>query len=375
MPRLATPCCALAALLGALTLWEAPAAAQSAWVPVGDTASRSEPPELGPTGPLEPPDDPELDAAEKRTNFAYGEMSSRLEKVIIGRRKKGRKTPPRSGVTPADRVEKGDIRYIVLHSALGSYEGSIDHLLRKPVAAHFMVGKDGAVTRMVAIKDLANHVKNPQIERASVGIETETGRMKPPWFSAADWDPGERWRMYAALAWLIRAIAEEAGVPRDTEHIIGHDAADRGLRGAHTDPGELFYNASYPLFEERFPGRGVTPQKYLMLLVNDDTPPRVERPAAAAAAMIRVKDLERLGVSRVKLLQAEGGRSRTVYAWQAGAKGMPPSRVDVPLPPEPGDYGIEAYDLVGNMTRARFVVSAPAEGPPLLSFLSDPEGI
>jgi hypothetical protein len=298
-----------------------------------------------------------------------------MEKVIIGRRKKGRKPPPRSGVTPADRVDKGEIRYIVLHSALGSYEGSIDHLLRKPVAAHFMVSQTGEVTRMVAIKDLANHVKNPDIEKASVGIETETGGMKPPWFSPEDWDPGQRWRMYAALAWLIRAIAEEAGVPRDTEHIIGHDAADRGLRDAHTDPGELFYTASYPLFEERFPGRSVTPQKYLMLLVKDDTPPRVERSTAAAAATIRVKDLERLGISRVKLLQAEGGRSRTVFAWQAGPKGMPPSRLDVPAPAEPGDYGIEAYDLVGNMTRARFVVSAPAEGPPLLSFLSETDGI
>lgn len=310
--------------------------------------------------PQEFPEDPELDALEKRVNFSYGEMDSRLEKIVIGRSKKSRKPPPRSGVTPADRVEKGGIRYIVIHSSLGSYDGTIGHLLRKSVAAHFMVGKNGDVARMVAIKDLANHVKNGEIEKASVGIETETGMIRPPYFLPEDWDPASRWRMYASLAWLIRAIAREAGVPRDTAHILGHVEVDRGLRDAHTDPGDYFYKASYPVLEDRFPGRGVTPQKYLMMLVNDDTPPRVERSTASAAACLRVRDLEHLGVSRVKVLRS--GVSKPVSSWEAGPLGMPPSRVEVPAPVQDGDYVIEAYDLVGNMTRAAFQVSSDTLG-------------
>lgn len=320
------------------------------------------PPSVPPQGPAE---DPELDALEKRVNFSYGEMTSRLEKIVIGRSRR------RTGAEPADRVEKGGIRYIVIHSACGAYDGIIDHLLRNPVAAHFVVGKSGDVTRMVAIKNLARHVKNPVIEAASVGIETETGIPKAPWFVPGDWDPGTRWRMYASLAWVIRAVAKEAGVPRDTEHIIGHVEADRGIPGAHTDPGDYFYKASYPLFEDRFPGQGVTPQKYLMMLVNDDAPPRVERSTASAGA-IRVRDLEHLGVSRVRVLPSGDAAAKPVHAWAAGPKGMPPFRVEVPAPAAPGDYQIEAYDLVGNMTRAALRVSGESPGALSLTLLDSP---
>jgi len=316
-------------------------------------------------------DDPPVDPEEERTNFSYGEMDSRLEKIVIGRKKKGKK-PPYNGVTPADRVDKGEIKYIVLHSAGGSYEGAIDHLLGKPTAAHFIVSKKGDVTRMVAIKDLANHVRNTAIEKASVGIETETGMPKLPHFTKVDWDPVDRWRMYASLAWLIRAIAKETGVPRDEAHIITHEESDRGIKGAHTDPGPFFGTEVYPVFEARFPGKRVTARAFLMRLVNDDAPPRVERssttvpggvgdvPGGGLGAVLRVRDTNALGVSRLSMTRIDGPATTVVHSWKAGPAGLPPFRVDVPIPAEQGDYRLEAYDLVGNMTRVRIQVGAGA---------------
>lgn len=301
---------------------------------------------------------------DQKINFAYGEISDRMEKIVLGRGRRARRA--RSGVTPADRVERGEIKYIVIHSACGAYEKSIEYLLRRPQAAHFMVSRKGDVARMVEIKNIALHVKNRAIRDASIGIETETGFSRPPWYTEADWEPASAWRMYASLAWLIRAVAKEASMPRDEAHIIGHLDADRGIRGAHEDPGHYFYDKAYPAFEERFPGGGVTPRKYLMMLVNDDAPPRVERSTATAGAILRVSDSQRTGMARVTLHRL-GATPPLVRQWEAPQQGLPPSQVDLTIPSQPGEYRLEAYDLVGNMTRARFLVDALAQPSALLS--------
>ncbi len=80
-----------------------------------------------------------------------------------------------------------------------------------------------------------------------------------------------------------------------------------------------------------------------------------------------MRDLEHLGVSRVKVLRS--GVSKPVQSWEAGPLGMPPSRVEVPAPVQDGDYVIEAYDLVGNMTRAAFRVSSDEVGTLSVSLL------
>ena len=168
-----------------------------------------------------------LSPEEGQVNFEYAEMVDRMETLsgsVIGRKKKRKKPPTNSGATPADRVEAGTIKHIVLHASGGATgrpdacERTVAWLLSQKTAAHFMVCRDGRVIRMVKIEDIAVHVRNPEVRRTSVGIETEAGRpdnRRP--FVRSDWDPQAYWRMYASMAWLIRAIAKETNLPRDRE--------------------------------------------------------------------------------------------------------------------------------------------------------------
>ncbi|MBI3554512.1 MAG: N-acetylmuramoyl-L-alanine amidase [Elusimicrobia bacterium] len=313
--------------------------------------------------------DADLPPEDQKTNFSYGEISQRLEKTILGRRKRRSRT----GVTPADRVDKGEIRYIVIHSSLGTYKGTISQLQTHPQASHFIIALNGDVTRMVDIKNIALHVKNKEINAASIGIETENftrnpkRRGQPIDWKSADWDPDLAWRLYASLAWLIRAVAKECGVARDEAHIIGHLDADAGIPDGHTDPGPYFYDHAYPAFEARFPGAGVTPRKYLMMLVNDDTPPKLYLAKTAAGTIVAAREENRTGIAKLALYRLGGGAPSPVSSWEAAEHELPPASASLPVPSEPGAYRVEAFDLVGNFTRSKFSVSAPDAAPTKLN--------
>lgn len=308
-------------------------------------------------------------------NFEYAEMVDRMEKLgrtVIGRNKKKRRIV--TGVTPADRVEAGAIKYIVLHASGGATgkpracEGSVSWLLSQKTAAHFMVCRDGRVIRMVKIENIANHVKNGAVDRASVGIETESGQpdnSNP--FILSDWDPRAYWRMYASIAWLTRAIAKETNLPRDRAHVITHEEADRGLARAHVDPGPFFENGRYPEFDARFPGEAVTPREFLMRLVADDVAPQLWMVAAAGADEVEVKDTNLLGVAHVRVWRenAAGKVTDLMHEWSAPVSGMPPVSVKIPVPDIPGSYRVVARDLVGNTSAALVKVpdAAPGDAP------------
>src|SRR5579883_3141765 len=55
------------------------------------------------------------------TNFAYGDISNRLKKIIIGRPLKFK-----GDIRTADRVDRGEIKWIVVHSAMGSCKSAIN---------------------------------------------------------------------------------------------------------------------------------------------------------------------------------------------------------------------------------------------------------
>lgn len=301
-------------------------------------------------------------------NFEYADMVDRMEKMsrtVIGRHKKKRRID--TGVTPADRVDAGQIKYIVLHASggatgkPGSCEGSVSWLLSQRTAAHFMVCRDGRVIRMVKIENIANHVKNPDIDAASVGIETESGQpgsLNP--FVQADWSPNDYWRMYASMAWLIRAIAKETDLPRDRAHVITHEESDRGLPRAHVDPGPIFESGSYPELDARFPGQAVTPREYLMRLVTDDTPPQIWMVAAVGSGdQVEVKDTMGLAHIRVWKLDAAGKPGTLIQDWSAPASGLPPASFKVAMPAVPGSYRVVARDLVGNTSAGLVKVPEP----------------
>lgn len=309
---------------------------------------------------------------DEQVNFDYADMVDRMEKMsrtVIGRRKKKRRVD--TGVTPADRVDRGEIKYIVLHASggatgkPGACEGTVSWLLSQKTAAHFMVCRDGRVIRMVKIENIANHVKNSAIDAASVGIETESGQPGPSPFVHSDWEPRAYWRMYASMAWLIRAVAKETDMPRDRAHVLTHEEADRGLPRAHQDPGPYFEGAAYPELDARFPGQAVTPREYLMRLVADDVPPQIWMvPSAAAGDQVEIKDTNALGLAHIRVwrLDAAGKPSTLVQDWSAPVTGMPPVTLKVDVPSEPGAYRVVARDLVGNTSAGLVKVPEPAPG-------------
>lgn len=311
--------------------------------------------------------------SDEQVNFDYADMVDRMEgmsRTVIGRKKKKRRID--TGVTPADRVDRGEIKYIVLHASGGATgkpkacEGSVSWLLRRKTAAHFMVCRDGRVIRMVKIENIANQVKNGAIDAAAVGIETESGHPDPRnSFLQSDWDPAAYWRMYASMAWLIRAIAKETNLPRDRAHVITHEEADRGIPNAHVDPGPFFDAANYPEFDARFPGQGMTPREFLMRLVDDDTPPQMWLVAANGAPdSVEVKDPSGLGLAHVRVWKLDAaGKPRDLREdWSAPAGAMPPTLYRVRVPAEAGSYRVVARDLVGNTSAAS--VAVPAAGSP-----------
>lgn len=320
--------------------------------------------------PPPPPPAQDLELEEGQVNFEYAEMVDRFEQlrrtVVRGKKKRRRRISIPTGVTDADRVDDGAVKKIVIHASggAGSCDGSVSHLLNAKTAAHFIVCRDGRVTRMVRVEDIANHVKNDRIDRESVGIETESGHPKPPYFRDSDWSPETYWKMYASLAWLIRAISKEAGVPRDRASIITHEESDRGIRGAHTDPGPHFDAGTDPAFEKRFPGASVTPRDFLMRLVTDDAPPKLLRRALAGGGEgVEVKDAEQLGLAHIRVwrLDEAGKPSVKVDEWFAPKTGLPPTSRLVAAPTEPGAYRIVARDLVGNTSAALLRVADPAQ--------------
>lgn len=346
-----------------LALFAALALAASAQVP-------ALPPGVEVTPPAPPPAAPpqDLSPEEGQVNFEYAEMVDRFESlrrtVVRGKGRRRRRVDVPTGVTPADRVDDGQVKKIVLHASggAGACDGSVSHLLNAKTAAHFIVCRDGRVTRMVRIENIANHVRNDAVDRESVGIETESGHPKPPYFRDSDWSPESYWKMYASLAWLIRAISKEAGVPRERSAIITHEEADRGIRGAHTDPGPHFDAGTDPAFEKRFPGQGVTPRGFLMRLVTDDAPPRLWR----RGDDVEVKDTESLGLSHIRVwrLDEAGKPSVKVDEWFAPEAGLPPHTRLVAAPAEPGAYRIVARDLVGNTSAAVLNVADPTQAAP-----------
>ncbi len=328
--------------------------------------------------------DPSIDPEDGQVNFEYAEMVDRMEQMsrtVIGRKgKKKIKRRIETGVTHADRVEAGGIKYIVLHASGGATgkphacEGSLSWLLSQKTAAHFMVCRDGRVIRMVKIENIANQVKNDEVDKAAVGIETESGQpgsVNP--FVHSDWNPNNYWRMYASMAWLIRAIAKETNLPRDQAHVITHEEADRGIARAHVDPGPFFQSGTYPEFDARFPGQSVTPREFLMRLVADDVPPQIWMVAAAGTGdQVEIKDTNSLGLSHIRVwkLDAAGKPTTLVQEWQAPVAGMPPASVQVPVPTLPGSYRVVGRDLVGNTSAA--LVKVPESPNIQLSLLMEP---
>lgn len=349
----------------------------------------------------------------EEVRFEYPDVTKDLESLsrfvnkVVGKGKKRRVIPIRidTGVTAGDRINQKLITHVVIHASLGlaptpaelarrdrlnesgaanydSCQSSIDYLETKGSAAHFIVCRDGRVKQMAEMKDYADHVKDPEFVLKSIGIETDAGYAKPPYFhpGSGDWDPRTRWRMSVSLAKLIRMIhhATEGGVPLDDRHILTHavvDAAYCARSGCHphTDPGPYFLAEPLPAFGE--PATQTTAQGNLMRLVTDKASPRTSFILNAGGGDgFLVAD--KVGLSRIVLWKLRYSRAEIASLKQAGSTepvvdkisewsaadapaDMPPASRVLDTPSEPGEYEVEAQDLVGNRSYTDFTV-APA---------------
>jgi N-acetylmuramoyl-L-alanine amidase len=121
------------------------------------------------------------------------------------------------------------VRAIVLHTAVGTWDGTLEWFSRPEsgVSAHYVVGLDGRLARVVAEEDTARHagrVLRPtaavaqgrdDLNPLSVGIEfCDDARplevRRPP-------------AQYLTGARLLAAVASRWGIPIDREHVIGHN--------------------------------------------------------------------------------------------------------------------------------------------------------
>lgn len=155
--------------------------------------------------------------------------------------------------TTSNRESTLDIRWIVIHTAEGSYEGTISWFQNPDAqaSAHFVAAKDGRVAQMVHNKDIAWHAGNWKYNQHSVGIEHEGFSAQ-----ASTWTDA----MYKASARLTRWLVDTYGVPLAhptgvapadplgvAGGIIGHNQVPDpnnpqfgGGAGRHTDPGPHF---------------------------------------------------------------------------------------------------------------------------------------
>jgi len=137
----------------------------------------------------------------------------------------------------ANRPSDGlDIRYIVIHTTEGAWNGVVSHFQnpRASASAHYLVGSEnGRVAKFVSPRHVAWHAGNWYFNMHSIGIEHEAIAIEGhKWFTDA---------MYAASAKLVRHLAKTYGVPLDRQHILGHDempgVTAARQAGMHWDPG------------------------------------------------------------------------------------------------------------------------------------------
>ncbi|MEU6124875.1 N-acetylmuramoyl-L-alanine amidase [Streptomyces sp. NPDC047123] len=133
-----------------------------------------------------------------------------------------------SNYTAANRSTTYPVNHVVIHVTQETYADALAIFKNpaKKVSAHYVVrSKDGHIAQCVRERNVAWHAGNWDYNTRSIGIEHEGWVDKPEYFTDA---------MYEQSAALTAAICSTYGIPKDREHIIGHNE----VPGAdHTDPG------------------------------------------------------------------------------------------------------------------------------------------
>lgn len=109
------------------------------------------------------------------------------------------------------------VEFIVIHYTAISYERTLRAFTSPAsgVSAHYVVGQDGQLAKMVSEEDTAWQAGNYWFNLKSIGIELELGLAD----GSSSSFTAEQYYTTAALAC---GIAARYGIPLDREHVIGH---------------------------------------------------------------------------------------------------------------------------------------------------------
>jgi hypothetical protein len=163
----------------------------------------------------------------------------------------------RANYAPAKRSAAA-VRLVVVHVSEGTYAGAISWFRnpRAHASANYVVGREGAITRMVSNRDVAWHAGNGWVNRHSLGVEHEgyTGVVG----TVTDAE-------YRSSAVLVAALLRRSLLPIDRRHVIGHNEVPDPLRpwltggfSHHTDPGRYWDWGRYMAYVRSY-ARGVVP--------------------------------------------------------------------------------------------------------------------
>ncbi|WP_199549413.1 N-acetylmuramoyl-L-alanine amidase [Streptomyces sp. N35] len=136
-----------------------------------------------------------------------------------------------SNQTASNRPTTYPLTHIVIHVTQETYADTLGIFQNpaKQVSAHYVVrSADGNVAQCVRDRNIAWHAGNWTYNTRSIGIEHEGFVDQPEWFTHA---------MYESSAALTAHLCATYDIPRDREHIIGHNEVPGAT---HTDPGPLW---------------------------------------------------------------------------------------------------------------------------------------
>ena len=134
---------------------------------------------------------------------------------------------PSCNYSSANRTS-GDVQYVIVHTAEGSYNGTISWFnnCSAQVSAHYVVSESGQITQMVREDDIGWHVSCWNGE--TIGIEHEGYASNSTHEDA----------MYQASANLTADILADWNLPADRSVVMGHVEIDPGCNpNSHWDPG------------------------------------------------------------------------------------------------------------------------------------------
>lgn len=143
----------------------------------------------------------------------------------------------------ANRPSDMAINTVVIHDTEGDLQ-SVINAFQNPTfyaSAHYVIDTDGTVYQMIQTKNMAWHAGNWSVNMHSIGIE-HVGHAA---LGGTEYTPA----MYWASSQLVKYLADKYNIPKDREHIIGHEnvpaQTGAGIPKMHVDPGPFWNWQNY----------------------------------------------------------------------------------------------------------------------------------